>query len=691
VPANLPSELQVLGTRVGRTIIQKDATTTETTSEFATIYQAGTATLHNDLGGLNMGDFQHLTVAEKDNIVTKTGTQTITGLKNQGSVSNSATLTLYGTSIGSNFGFDNTWSYSDNYGYKLNRLLNTVFTNISSSGKKLQQAVAGVPDNSIYSDRNNFPNYTLGSILALEVGINDAIDADTVTFNTSEYQTQLTAVINTALSKGYPANKIFLLTAFYWSAGSGARADAYNAVTASVASTFGTIYFDGYNTYKALVPGTYTLDGAGLHPAKSTHTVIANDMFTTIFGSVALNKSSLISNIYDAQNIYGDLTVKGYAYLNGETTLKNVKLDVNKLIGGNNTGDLYTRDSSGYVAPIPSGSSGQYLMSNGASTLSTYSTISKSTIGLSNVDNTSDLNKPISTATQTALNVNTAAIALKANDNNVVHLNGTENITGQKTFNPSVSASASVARGSYFTPTLTATANNDELVGLQVSPSFANGAFTGVNNISIKAGQLGLGSKNRAGATGSNAYVSYGSAGGSGIYPFATNGVLVLESRTNNNADIAFLSGTASDVRGYFSGATGNFHIGYTSGTDNGFKLDVNGTSRFQSTVTLGTLPTTSAGTYDFLARNTSTGVVEKIPSANVAPTVSPNLTGNPTATTATVGDNDTSIATTAFVNNVLSSTNSFSGNSAGLIRTTFENTNNTGASDRDIAIMLYL
>jgi len=75
VPTNLPSELQVLGTRVGRTIIQKDATTTETTSEFATIYQAGTATLHNDLGGLNMGDFQHLTVAEKANNELKTNKQ----------------------------------------------------------------------------------------------------------------------------------------------------------------------------------------------------------------------------------------------------------------------------------------------------------------------------------------------------------------------------------------------------------------------------------------------------------------------------------------------------------------------------------------------------------------------------------------------------------------------------------------
>ena len=87
-------------------------------------------------------------------------------------------------------------------------------------------------------------------------------------------------------------------------------------------------------------------------------------------------------------------------------------------------------------------------------------TLSKSDVGLSNVDNTSDANKPISTAQQTALNLkensankqnslaadgtNTfyptvtavnAGLALKSNDNAVVHLAGTETITGVKTFN----------------------------------------------------------------------------------------------------------------------------------------------------------------------------------------------------------------------------------------------------------------
>lgn len=73
-----------------------------------------------------------------------------------------------------------------------------------------------------------------------------------------------------------------------------------------------------------------------------------------------------------------------------------------------------------------------------------------------------------------------------ANDSNVVHLSGTEIITGFKTFNPSISASSAIARGTYLTPSLTATANNDVLVGLDINPTFTNGAFTGVSNYSVR-------------------------------------------------------------------------------------------------------------------------------------------------------------------------------------------------------------
>jgi hypothetical protein len=74
VPSSLPTELQYLGARIGRVIVQKNASTMEVSSEFTTIYASGSATLHNDLGGLNVGDYQHLTVAEKAAIVTASGT-----------------------------------------------------------------------------------------------------------------------------------------------------------------------------------------------------------------------------------------------------------------------------------------------------------------------------------------------------------------------------------------------------------------------------------------------------------------------------------------------------------------------------------------------------------------------------------------------------------------------------------------
>lgn len=51
----------------------------------------------------------------------------------------------------------------------------------------------------------------------------------------------------------------------------------------------------------------------------------------------------------------------------------------------------------------------------------------KGDVGLGNVDNTSDANKPVSTAQQTALN-------LKANDADVVHDTGNETVDGVKTF-----------------------------------------------------------------------------------------------------------------------------------------------------------------------------------------------------------------------------------------------------------------
>ena len=56
--------------------------------------------------------------------------------------------------------------------------------------------------------------------------------------------------------------------------------------------------------------------------------------------------------------------------------------------------------------------------------------VTKAQVGLGNVDNTSDLAKPISTATQTALNA-------KANASDTVNLTGNQTVAGVKTFSSS--------------------------------------------------------------------------------------------------------------------------------------------------------------------------------------------------------------------------------------------------------------
>ena len=45
-----------------------------------------------------------------------------------------------------------------------------------------------------------------------------------------------------------------------------------------------------------------------------------------------------------------------------------------------------------------------------------------------------------------------------------------------------VSSASLIGRGAYFNNTITATANNDVLVGVDINPTFTNGAFTGVTN-----------------------------------------------------------------------------------------------------------------------------------------------------------------------------------------------------------------
>ena len=101
-----------------------------------------------------------------------------------------------------------------------------------------------------------------------------------------------------------------------------------------------------------------------------------------------------------------------------------------------------------------------------------------------------------------------------------------------------VSASSALAQGTIFTPTLTAAANNDVLVGLDIAPTFTTGSFTGVTNYAAR-----------------------------------------IRGTTNTN---------------FFS--SGN--VGINQSTDAGYKLDVNGIARISGVLTLSS--TITNGTYTY-------------------------------------------------------------------------------------------
>jgi len=75
---------------------------------------------------------------------------------------------------------------------------------------------------------------------------------------------------------------------------------------------------------------------------------------------------------------------------------------------------------------------------------------------------------------------------------------GLFNVSGTKT------AATGIGRGINFTPTLTAAANGDTLVGLDIQPTFVNGAFTGVTNGALRVNGNILTSSNSTNDVGSS-------------------------------------------------------------------------------------------------------------------------------------------------------------------------------------------
>ena len=185
-------------------------------------------------------------------------------------------------------------------------------------------------------------------------------------------------------------------------------------------------------------------------------------------------------------------------------------------------------------------------------------------------------------------------------------------------------ASSAIARGDLINITLAAAANNDVLVGLDIAPTYTNGAFTGLTNVDLRTKSIGLviGSGVGYGALygynndgvlqvvdgGTSALSGYGyatqlwlrpSGNASGLnsnywatIEQSTGGLFIQSGRYNSNIFIKTgRAGTSGNIylnnagatMAMFFGATGNFAVNST--LDAGFKFDCNGTARFTGAI----------------------------------------------------------------------------------------------------------
>ncbi|NDB62082.1 hypothetical protein EB001_27135, partial [bacterium] len=154
----------------------------------------------------------------------------------------------------------------------------------------------------------------------------------------------------------------------------------------------------------------------------------------------------------------------------------------------------------------------------------------------------------------------------------------------------SVTATSALGVGTSITQTIIAAANNDVLVGLDINPTFTNGAFTGVRNYDLRLKNnlygKGAGTSDRAfqilleKPSGIIPYAFLDAYADAGTQYFGIGGLPGQSNYAPNY--IYFLTAstlTSAGTRAMAILPSGNINIG-SGVTDAGYKLDVNGTIR---------------------------------------------------------------------------------------------------------------
>ncbi len=217
---------------------------------------------------------------------------------------------------------------------------------------------------------------------------------------------------------------------------------------------------------------------------------------------------------------------------------------------------------------------------------------------------------------------------------NYVTTNTAQTITASKIFSSSATATNNLALGTIFSPTLTAAANNDILVGVDINPTFTNGTFTPVANYGLRVQGIHIG---RGGGNS-----SFNLAVGSGALFRNTTGntnvaignnSLSFNTVGNNNTAIGNNTLTANTV-GDFNTAIGNnanvasnnltnvTALGYGArvSTSNTIQLGADGTFGTVAITNVKTSGTLTAGTVTYPnAHNGASGQVLTIDDTGTA------------------------------------------------------------------------
>ena len=307
----------------------------------------------------------------------------------------------------------------------------------------------------------------------------------------------------------------------------------------------------------------------------------------------------------------------------GTSTNGSFKADINgatRISGQLTLGSTITNGTYTYTLP---GATGTLALVGGAG-VGTVTSVAALTIGTSGTDLSSTvanstttpvitLNVPTASATNRGAlssadwttfnnkqNALTNPITGTGTSGQVAYFNGTTSLTSSATFaftptsqllvNNSVTAASAIARGTNLTPTLTAAANNDVLVGLDINPTFTLGAFTGTSRYALRTNAPYISLQNPqvrfSSATTASAFelVRFSGTTESHKFQFITgyNGPqleLFAQSTSGGTYDV--------NVMSFFR--NGNIVINSTA--DAGFRLDVNGTARVQSFTTINAAP----------------------------------------------------------------------------------------------------